>query len=45
MVAKSQGALQEPAGARVRLRPYDRADLPELVRLVFGPTGQAAPSL
>lgn len=37
MVAESQGALQELAGARVRLRPYERAALPELVRLVNDP--------
>jgi aminoglycoside 6'-N-acetyltransferase len=37
MVAQSQPPLQEIAGAGVRLRPYDRADLPTLLRLVNDP--------
>lgn len=37
MVAQAQGAIPELAGERVRLRPYDRADLPALVPLVNDP--------
>jgi aminoglycoside 6'-N-acetyltransferase len=37
MVAKPPPPLQELAGAGVRLRPYDRADLPTLLGLVNDP--------
>jgi aminoglycoside 6'-N-acetyltransferase len=37
MVARQRTPLQEVAGERVRLRPYDRADLPALVRAVNDP--------
>jgi aminoglycoside 6'-N-acetyltransferase len=37
MVAKPQGVSQELTGERVKLRPYDRADLPALVHLVNDP--------
>jgi aminoglycoside 6'-N-acetyltransferase len=37
MVAKPQPVLQELGGEALRLRPYDRADLPALLRLVTDP--------
>jgi aminoglycoside 6'-N-acetyltransferase len=37
MVAQPQRRLPELAGGGLRLRPYDRADLPALVRLVNDP--------
>jgi aminoglycoside 6'-N-acetyltransferase len=37
MIAKSRPPLHEVAGEHLRLRPYDRADLPALVQLVSDP--------